>query len=202
MEQPCAQTIKKHLGFKNEPDWSMETGAARRCQGKSTKSFIGGCCLQLDKSSGQNGLKDEIQQRLQIVIQNNPKFANILLTDTKGQNLISGKIGAPDFSTASTGKLVREVIKTNKEIFGDWYKSSPEEAVYADIAYPIHGDGQEIVAIILFRIDPSIEMYPILETESDNSTEETFLFEKAGDSVLYLTNLKSLPNAHFRSNFP
>jgi len=151
---------------------------------------------------GKNGLKDEIQQRLQIVIQDNPKFVNILLIDTKGQNLLSGKIGASDFSTASTGKLVREVIKTNKEIFGDWYKSSPEEAVYADIAYPLHGDRQEIVAIILFRIDPSIEMYPILKTGSDNSTEEAFLFEKAGDSVLYLTNLKSLPNAALSLKFP
>jgi hypothetical protein len=150
----------------------------------------------------KNALKDEIQQRLQIVIQNNPDCVNILVTDAAGKPLLAGKPGTTDLATPSTGQLVHEVVQTNNEIFGDLYKSSPEGAIYADIACPIRTDSHKIVGAILFRIDPNLRLLPILRSGSDESTEESFLFEKSGDSVLYLTNLSSRPNSALSLKIP
>ena len=154
------------------------------------------------KHPDKNELKDEIQQRLQLVIQNNPDCINILITDTNGQALLGGKPGTPDLATTLTSKLVQEVIKTNNEIFGDLYKSNPEGAVCADIACPIRTGQHKMVGVILFRIDPNVRLCPILKTESTDSTEESFLFEKSGDSVLYLTNQRSIPNAALSLKVP
>ncbi|MFA5973697.1 MAG: PAS domain S-box protein [Lentimicrobiaceae bacterium] len=152
---------------------------------------------------GKKELKSEIQQRLYIFIQNNPDSENILITDTNGLTLLTGKTNAPDFTTASTGKLVREVIKTNHEIFSDLYKNSRNGAIYADIACPIYNDRHEIDAVILFRLHTEVSLFPILnDLLYDSTTEESFLFEKAGDSVLYLTNLRNRPNAALSLSFP
>ncbi len=152
---------------------------------------------------GKNELKSEIQQRFQVVINNNPDCENILITDTNGQTLLSGNTGAPHDATTLAAKLVREVIKTNHEIFGDLYKNRQDSAIYADIACPIFNNQHEIAAVILFRLNTDVSLSPILkDLIYDSTTEESFLFEKAGDSVLYLTNLRNWPNAALSLTVP
>ena len=180
--------------------WRQERLADAREIGQSP--LLQGALSNWINRPDKNALKDEIQQRLQLVIQNNPDCVNILITDTSGQTLLAGKPGTTDLATPSTGKLVREVVKTNNEIFGDLYKSSPEGAIYADIACPIQSDQHKIVGVILFRLDPNIRLCPILKAGSDDSTEESFLFEKAGDSVVFLTNLRARPRAALSLKFP
>ncbi|EKD30711.1 MAG: hypothetical protein ACD_77C00487G0021 [uncultured bacterium] len=147
-------------------------------------------------------LEGEIQLRLQVVIRNNPNCINILITDTTGQVLLAGKTGDIEFVDKSNSKLIREVIKTKTEIIGDLYKREKDGAIFIDIACPIVNNIREVHAIILFRIDPRVQFYSIVKAGTTDSSEETFLFEKAGDSVLYLTNLKSLPNAALSLKFP
>ena len=152
---------------------------------------------------GKNELKSEIQQMLQVVIHNNPDCVNILITDTNGQTLLSGKTGAPHDATTLTAEIVREVIKTNHEIFGNLYKNIHDRAIYADIACPIFNNRHEIAAVILFSLNADVFLFPILKDMIyDSTTEESFLFEKAGDSVLYLTNLRNWPNAALSLTVP
>jgi len=152
---------------------------------------------------GKKGLKSEIEQRLQIVIQNNSDIVNILLTGDKGQTLLSGKPCAPELATTSTSKLVREVIKRNNEIFGDLYKNSQNGAIYADIGCPIFNERHEINAVILFRLNTGVSLFPILQVwPYDSTTEESFLFKKEGDSVLFMSNLRNWPNAALSLKFP
>ncbi|MCL4483852.1 MAG: PAS domain S-box protein, partial [Bacteroidetes bacterium] len=142
----------------------------------------------------QKGLQSEIRQMLNLVIQNNPDFVNILLTDTAGQILLAANSGKFDLETPRISKLIRQVAENKKEIFGDLFKSMPEGAVYADIAWPIHND--KIQAVLLFRLNPRTSLFPILLSwPYDSTTEESFLFEAHRDSVLFLSNLKSRPDA-------
>lgn len=151
----------------------------------------------------KKGLKNKIQQRLNIVIQNNPDIVNILLTDDKGQTLVSGKPGAPELATTSTSKLVREVIRNNNEIFGDLYKSSQDGAIYAEIACPIFNERHEINAVLLFRLNTDVSLFPIQQVRpNDSTTEESFLVKKQGDSVLFMSNLRNWPNAALSLKFP
>lgn len=147
-------------------------------------------------------LKSEIQQRLQVVIRNNPNCLNILITDTTSRVLLTGKTGDADWVDSSTGKLIREANKTKTEIFGDLTKSIPDGKIYADIACPVFNDQQKIVGSIIFRIDPDLALFAILRAGTTHNTEEAFLFEKSGDSVLYLTNLRSFPKASLSLKFP
>ncbi len=158
--------------------------------------------LNLIDHRDKKELEREIQLRLQVVIRNNPNCINILITDTTSQVILAGKTGDTEFVDKSTIKSVREVIKAKTEIIGDLFKREKDGAIYIDIACPIVNNQREVHAIILFRIDPNVQLNSIVKAGTIDSTEEAFLFEKAGDSVLYLTNLKYFPNAALSLKFP
>ncbi|MCL4483110.1 MAG: PAS domain S-box protein [Bacteroidetes bacterium] len=143
---------------------------------------------------GKKELQTEIRQSLNLVIKNNPDLVNIFLTDTSGHTLLAANSGKFDMETPAVSKLIRQVAEKDKEIFGDLFKSRLDGAVYADIAWPIHNG--KIQAVLLFRMNPRIGLFPILQSwPYDSTTEESFLFEARGDSVLFLSDLKSRPDA-------
>jgi len=142
----------------------------------------------------QKGLQSKIQQRLNVVIQNNPDFVNILITDTAGQTLLAANTDKFDLKRTTISKLILEVAKTKQPKFNDSFKRRGNGTVYTDIACPI--GNHEIQAIVLFRLNPTISLFPILQSwPYDSTTEESFLFKKDGDSVLFLSDLKYSDNA-------
>lgn len=150
---------------------------------------------------GNAKLENQIRESLWLVVKNNPDFADIFISDTIGQNLLV--TGKGEINDLNHKKLIDEVLKTNEEVFGDLFKSNRDGKTYIDIAHPVFNSNNRISLVIIFRLNAAIRLFPILQAGfSDSTTEESFLFEKDGDSVSFMSDLKYTDNGTFSIKIP
>lgn len=143
---------------------------------------------------------ESIQENFQIIL-NNPEYANIFLLDIDGEPLFSGS------DTTSFLPIQKEtfqtVIHSGEEAFGDFYKNNTNGRVYLDIAFPVFDFQNQTQAVLVLQVDPTINLFStITEWPYDSNSEEFILFEKAGDSVLFINKLKDVPNPALSFSLP
>lgn len=129
---------------------------------------------------------------------NNYDYFSLAITDSKGVVRLS--VPASDSTVGPVLKPVIQTVLTEKKIvLSDLHRVPPDNFVHIDLVIPvlkISSADSSAIGLIILRIDPKIILYPLVQTwPTQSRTSETLLLRRDGDSVVYLNQLKHLPNA-------
>jgi PAS domain S-box-containing protein len=148
--------------------------------------------------------KNKIIARLAIIEKTYP-YQDILLTDTKGKVLLSLNNSVNSLSDVTLAQLAI-AINEHKAVMTDFYSAPNSNSPQLDIIAPIFPWGQELpqtLGAVVFYVDPSQYLYPLLESSPMASqTGETLLVERDGDHVLYLNELHYQKDAALKLTIP
>jgi two-component system, cell cycle sensor histidine kinase and response regulator CckA len=118
------------------------------------------------------------------------------------------RLTVPD-STASVSAVVearsREVLKTGKVSFVDFYRSEYDGRVYLSVLVPVLDEGADGTAlgVVSLRIDPERYLYPYIRRwPTPSNTAETLVIRREGSSALYLNELRFGSNTALRRSIP
>jgi PAS domain S-box-containing protein len=107
--------------------------------------------------------------------------------------------------TAQT--MVDEVLQTGEAAFSDLHRAGPEAMVHLDLVIPLRvvdgGGPLRTIGILILRIDPSIFLFPLVQSWPTSSpSAETLLVRREGDQVLFLNALRHASDAALTLSFP
>jgi len=138
-------------------------------------------------------LGNEIREYLQIILHNDLEYSGIYFTDTHGRVLLSW---GNETNSRKPIQVDAVALENHHEVFGDFFKNQKDGKVYLDLSFPIKESNSKINAVLLFLINPEAKFYPILKSwPFDSTSEESFLYRKSGDSILFLSDIKNNKNA-------
>ena len=132
-------------------------------------------------------------------------YGNILLVDTKGKVQLSA-----DVKDNSIGSFARaflpEIVRNREVIFTDLHKSEEVAHVHIDMLVPLislDDKDSSIFGIVLLRIDPNIELFPLVQSwPTSRRTSETLLLEREGNEVVFLNELRYEKNTTLSLRLP
>lgn len=122
------------------------------------------------------------------------KYNNIFILSPTGEILfaIDNEIQAISESTASQLKTSAE---KKQPLITDFYYCETEGRVHLDIIAPVRNAKRELIAFLLFRVNPEDYLYPFIQAPySSKKTSETSIFKKDGDYAIYLNELRNRSN--------
>jgi PAS domain S-box-containing protein len=94
--------------------------------------------------------------------------------------------------------LIPSISSGQNVILTDLYRVSPDKPVQLDMVIPLEmktGSDIRPVGTILMRLDPEKILFPIVKSWPTQSyTSETLLVRQVGDSIVYLNELRHLPD--------
>jgi two-component system, cell cycle sensor histidine kinase and response regulator CckA len=94
--------------------------------------------------------------------------------------------------------LIPSITSGRKVILTDLYRVSSDKPVQLDMVIPLEmKKGSEIkpVGTIIMRLDPEKILFPIVKSWPTQSyTSETLLLRQVGDSIVYLNELRHIPD--------
>lgn len=145
--------------------------------------------------------KELIKNKFLSILKYKQDHSAMSLTNISGKTLIY--ISDKPADKHSVKNIVHRVVKTQKEVIGDFYKEATNNAVYIDIAIPIFRAKEQIAAVLVFQINPKLNLFSTLNRWPNyHSSEEFLLFERKGDSVLFINNPKSGSNPQLSFYIP
>lgn len=143
--------------------------------------------------TGNNVLKQDIIERLQVV-QKGFGYDNIFLTKPNSQLLLSVKDDLQEFEPFVKQKIVETSLK-HEIVFTDFYLCPKENKIHYDIIAPIINDGKNIIAFLIFRRDPNLFLYPLVQSwPTPSQSSETAILRIEQDSVVFLNELRHRKN--------
>ena len=150
----------------------------------------------------QGKKEEEILLRNSLLkIMSNNRYENIYLLNRKGELLFSV---LPDSASMDsvTEAYSREVFDLNKIKVRDFYYCKSLEKVQYEIMAPV-ADGDEIIAALVFMIDPEDFLYPLIqEWPMLSKSGEAIIVRQEGNEVQYISKLKDADNTRLQFRFP
>ncbi|MBA4309593.1 MAG: hypothetical protein C0425_04585 [Chlorobiaceae bacterium] len=121
-------------------------------------------------------------------------FEAIYLTSREGEILLGVGSSLIKDDSATTNRI-HKAIKNQNITHTGFYRNELNNKIYYDIIAPIILRGDEKSAALVFRINPADFLFPLLsEWQILSPSAETILLKLAGDSVLFLNELKYQKN--------
>lgn len=100
-------------------------------------------------------------------------------------------------------EFIKKVISQHDVAFSDFYFCGFHKKIHYDVVAPIFNMRSNILAVLVFRIDPSTYFYPLIQSwPIQNRSSEAFVFKQQGDSVLYMNELRYKKNTAFKFSLP
>ncbi len=88
-------------------------------------------------------------------------------------------------------QTVREAALSKTPQFGDFHRSAPDGNVILNLAGPVLDGGNRVSAVLLLRVNPEVNLYPLIQTwPTPSESAETLLVRREGDHVLFLNSLR------------
>ena len=146
-------------------------------------------------------LKDQILKEWELT-RKLDGFKNIILTGLDGNIKLSLN---PDVTRLSplTRKMVNKAITTEDVVFGDFFRSPSNGAIYIDVTAPILNTAGQPVAVLVLQLDPAKDLYPLIEFWPNlRPSSETLLVSKDGKQVLFLNRLRHDPQRALTKSLP
>ncbi|MDX2109223.1 MAG: PAS domain S-box protein [Verrucomicrobiota bacterium] len=166
-----------------------------------TRSFIDNKLFsQLVASVLQNSNNAQSKNELGIWLKSlieHSQYDRVILLDLEGHVRYKSRQDEVHDS-ALTQDLIKEVIRTGRTTWVDFYYNEAEKKNYLGLLVPISSVEKEgaLLGVLAVRIDPQNYLYPFITrwpTASDSG--ETLLVRKEGHEVLYLNPLRFRPDA-------
>lgn len=157
----------------------------------------------------KNFIKDkfDLDKRLKLLSQFNAflrdrDYDKVILTD-KYHNLILNT-GEKLKSINKTEKLyVEKAVKYKRIILSDFFIDSLSKKIYLDLTFPLTDINNELIGTLILRINPNYSLYPAIQTwPVPDKTSETLLFERRGEQLVYLNELRHKKNTALKFFLP
>ncbi len=99
--------------------------------------------------------------------------------------------------------LINKAIKENDIIFSDFYFCNTHNRIHYDIISPLIDREKNVVAVLIFRINPNTFLYPLIQQwPTKSETAETLIARKENDSVVFLNELRHTKNTALKLKIP
>lgn len=132
------------------------------------------------------------------LIKRNHNYENIFIISPAGELLVTldSATSHIDFKKMPH---ISEAIKTHKIKYSEFYFSTDSITIHYDIVAPIQNDKKELLALLIFRVDPKTFLFPLIQRwPSPSKSAETLIVKRDGDSVLFLNELRHKSNTALR----
>jgi PAS domain S-box-containing protein len=145
--------------------------------------------LQASEKGAQNtGMRARLA-----VLREAKGYANLLLALPDGQLMVSTE-AQPVELDADTKRLVAQTCAARTAVFGDFVRCPLDGQIHLDVAAPILDDAGQPVAVLLLRMDPNNNIFPLIQSwPTSSQSAETLLVRKDGDHILFLNTLRHSP---------
>ncbi|HBO73988.1 MAG: hypothetical protein A2W97_10235 [Bacteroidetes bacterium GWE2_40_63] len=135
-------------------------------------------------------------------IMTNSRYENIFLLSENGNLLFSVNkevVRIDDYSIRSAKKAVQDKVITIQ----DFYTCKIHHKIHFEIVAPVMDESKNIVATLVFQINPNMFLFPYLqEWPLLSRTAETLIIRKEGDSVLFINPVRHSTNAPLTMYLP
>jgi PAS domain S-box-containing protein len=149
-------------------------------------------------------IKDKILARLAVIAKSYP-YQDILLTDVNGSVLLRLNDSVHRLSDMTLAQLA-VAIKAHKAVITDFHYPPDSDSPHLDVVAPLfpwRQDSPQAIGAVVFCIDPSQYLYPLLQSSPiPSETAETLLVERDGDQVLYLNELRYQKDTALKLRIP
>lgn len=180
-------------------DWHKERIADAKVISQSP--FIIDAIKDWLKNQNNKHLENEISIKLQAP-QKEFGYEAIFLSSTAGKVLLTVGTGLEQFENIN-GKKITESVEKKKITFTDFYYCDIHQKIHNDLVTPLVDETGKVIAVLVFRTDPSNNIYPLIqEWPIPSKSAETFLVKKDGDSVLSLSERRFYKNVALKLRVP
>lgn len=131
-------------------------------------------------------------------------YRSVLLLDEQGVPLL-GTGENPDGIAAHERVMARMAISRKEVQISDFHLAdTPQETgVELDLMAPLVGPDGQGAGVVYFRVDPALQLYPLLRTwPVPSETGEALLVRQEGDEVVFLNDLNKQPDAALKLRLP
>ncbi len=185
--------------------WISERQANARVQGR--RSLLAGEIAQwLDRGAPEGATAAKIKSQL-LLIAKSYGYRIVTLVDAQGYPRLS-TLDTPAISGVES-RAAAEAMRSGNTVVSDFHlsviKHEGETEPEIDILAPVFAgdDRSPPVGALIFDIDPELSLHPLIESwPTPSQSAETFLVERAGNRVRYLTDLRHMNSAQFNLNRP
>ena len=131
------------------------------------------------------GVRQEIENRLDVA-RRLYHDASVFLATPEGRVLAAA--GAPPVVDAATLAELRRAVAERRPLLGDLFRPGGAGPVALDAVAAVTGGS---AAVLVLRVDPSLELYPLIGRWPGRSeSAETLLVERRDGAVLFLNDLR------------
>ena len=184
------------LKVKQLVDWHREriSEALFFSQNTPYKNYVQGA---IDGNDAQKAL---LRTSLEHIL-TNKRYENIFLILENGQLLFSMDEDFVFLDSTTIG-YSKQVFSTGQIFKSEIYYCKAHDAIHYEILAPV-SVGQKTIAVMVFRIDPSDFLYPLIEKwPTPSKTAETLLVRRDGDSVTFINQLRHIKNESLTFKLP
>ncbi len=148
-------------------------------------------------SSAQKYISDQIN-----AVKINTGYENIFVTTPANVTLLSVTKDSVFIEPIVSAKIV-EATQTRLITSTDLYFCPSHKKIHYDIIAPVINEKNNVLAHIVFRINPDDYLYPLIQSwPSPNKTAETLIGKRSGDSVVFLNELRHRKNTALTLTVP
>jgi len=166
----------------------------------SQNQFILNSIDQLTQKNNPN-IAYDLKKRL-FNIKSQLSFSDIFIVSPNGKDFISSNDEINKLDDITSGKII-EAAKLQRITNTDLYFSSVDKKILYDFISPLIDNNNNTIAFMIFRIDPSVYLYPLIQLwPTSSQSSETIVFRKEKDSVLYLNELRFHKGSAFNIKLP
>ena len=138
-------------------------------------------------------VKATLKQRLRHIKENHG-YKDIILISPDKEILLSLQQRENE-SDSSVIQYLDKVFRRRQIETTGLYKNKELNTPVIDFIAPVISESNKLMGALLFRVDPNIYLYPLIQSWPDESeTSETFIVRQEGDSVLFLNDLRHRNN--------
>jgi PAS domain S-box-containing protein len=122
-------------------------------------------------------------------------YEDILVYTPDLKNFIASRIESVQLDNSEIESALTS-LKYGKALCTDIFRNDFSNKLNIDFISPVRNRQGEIIAVSIFRQTPDYFLYPLISHWSEpGETAETYIFRKEGDSIIYLSELRFIPDA-------
>ncbi|MCO5251924.1 MAG: PAS domain S-box protein [Candidatus Kapabacteria bacterium] len=167
----------------------------------SNNKYLSDLIVEYNSKAHSDELESQIIDILEPVLLND-RYHDIIILDTNRKISLSLKNGS-SLMPSILDSYIDKAIYADSIVLSDLYKDDVREVIFIDLIAPIRDSSGIVRAIMLFRIDPSINFYPlIVEWPGPSPSAESFLVRYQNDELLVLNELRHAQNTALKLTIP
>lgn len=149
-----------------------------------------------------DSLSYDILKRLKL-INNTNIYTDIIIATPRGEVLLSIFDTIKQLNS-ETADLINKVVASKTVLFTDFYRCQMHNDVHLDYIAPVFDNEREnVTCVIIFRVNTRDKLLPIIEERPVLSkTSETVMVRRAGDSIVFLNELRRKQNTFLQYKIP